>query len=153
MCGGERVVMHTLDLKAITHLRLCMFERSRHRIKTYLRMYVAKCAQVVRPDSTRVLFTRMNETTRAQPWPWTRSSRKKGAISPVPPPDCNNAFRAVHKACNRYLGEVVRAPFAFPFSRITLSVTPRGLAVLSLFLSRKRALVRGIYHARATAAR
>jgi len=34
------------------------------------------------------------------------------------------------------------APFAFSFSRITLSVTPRGLAVLSLFLSRERALVR-----------
>jgi len=79
-----------------------------------------------------------------------RKPGEKGAIPPVPPPDCNNAFRAVHKPCKRYLGEVVRAVLASPFSRITLSVIPwTRRKPLSLRLSGERACVTAcIYHAR-----
>lgn len=68
-----------------------------------------------------------------------RRRKKKGAIPPVPPPDCNNALRVVHKACNRYLGEVVRASFCFSLFPV---LRYRLLGLAALPSSRTRALVR-----------
>jgi len=113
-------------------------ERSRDRdtglrLSCDLAIYSSEQREPRHADCTRVLFTRMNEATRAQPWPWTRSAVKrkpgeKGAIPPVPPLDCNNAFRAVHKPCKRYLGKVVprrRSCFSFfPYYVIGYSLDP-----------------------------
>lgn len=91
--------MHTFDLKAITVPRASVGEI----IKIYLHDLLT-------------LYThtfRTNEWNDPGPNPDLEPARRGGGrgrggkarFLPYPPPDCNNVFRAVHKACNRYFSD------------------------------------------------